>query len=102
MAVGVLLSPAQQISFHNPYLGLNTNWHNFLFYVPVIEFSACGLKKCTILDRRLFGMQDLIDASSSTEEIPSRNHSVLFERTYNEDVPVVRIGNSLGQICERP
>ena len=29
----------QQISFHNPYRGSNAKWHNYLFYVPGIEFS---------------------------------------------------------------
>lgn len=39
LTIGVLPPPAQQISFHNPYRGSNTEWHNFLFYIPGIEFA---------------------------------------------------------------
>jgi hypothetical protein len=39
LTIGVLPPPAQLISFHNPYQGSNSNWHNFLFYVSGIEFS---------------------------------------------------------------
>jgi hypothetical protein len=38
LTIGVLPPPAQQISFHNPYRGPNTKWHNFSFYIPGIEF----------------------------------------------------------------
>jgi hypothetical protein len=39
LTIGVLPPPVQQISFHNPYRGSNTKWHNFLFYIPGIEFA---------------------------------------------------------------
>jgi hypothetical protein len=39
LTIGVLPAPVQQISFHNPYRGSNAQWHNFLFYVPGIEFA---------------------------------------------------------------
>ena len=39
LTIGVLPPPAQLISFHNPYRGSNSKWHNFLFYVSGIEFS---------------------------------------------------------------
>jgi hypothetical protein len=39
LTISVLPPPAQLISFHNPYRGSKKEWHNFLFYVPGIEFS---------------------------------------------------------------
>jgi hypothetical protein len=38
LMVGVLPTPAQLISFYNPYQGSKKEWHNFLFYVSGIEF----------------------------------------------------------------
>ena len=39
--VGVLPPNRGLISFSQPYRGSAANWHNFLFYIPGIEFSLC-------------------------------------------------------------
>lgn len=48
LTIGVLPPPAQQISFHNPYRGSNAEWHNFLFYIPGIEFALAVGKAVTV------------------------------------------------------
>jgi hypothetical protein len=39
LMIGVLPPPNKWIAFYNPYQGSNTQWKNFLFHVPGIEFS---------------------------------------------------------------
>jgi hypothetical protein len=39
LTIGVLPPPVEMIAFNNPYRGSNRKWHNYLFYVPGIEFS---------------------------------------------------------------
>jgi hypothetical protein len=39
LMIGVSPAPVKMISFHYPYRGSESNYHNFLFYVPGIEFA---------------------------------------------------------------
>jgi hypothetical protein len=39
LTVGVTPPPVKMISFHYPYRGSESAYHNFLFYVPGIEFA---------------------------------------------------------------
>jgi len=41
LVIGVLPPPVTLISFHQPYRGSADRWHNFLFYIPGIQFSLC-------------------------------------------------------------
>jgi len=41
LVVGVLPASRALISFSQPYRGSAANWHNFLFYIPGIQFSLC-------------------------------------------------------------
>jgi hypothetical protein len=44
LMIGVLPPPVQLISFYNPYRGSKKEWHNFLFYLPGIEFCLAAGK----------------------------------------------------------
>lgn len=39
LTIGASPPPVKMISFHNPYRGLQPECHNFLFYVPGLEFA---------------------------------------------------------------